>query len=103
MVWAVKLFGISGMSLMDKQQFLASILTANQVMIRTYRAGQRVDPSIHIFVPHRPYVQTHLGQLSLITPNFPWAEYSPKYDIESFDGTTMVFAAEDYIMEVRLC
>ena len=87
---------------MDRQRFLEAVKNSTVLKMRWYRANPDTNPVHHPWVMHRPCIQTHNGEISLITPNIQWAEYSPKYDIAYFDGTTMIFLVEDYIMEIRL-
>jgi hypothetical protein len=93
---------------MNKYDFLEYLRVNKRAHLRCYRAAEDIYPEDYPWVLQELYIQQHNGQVDLLTPahnNRPataWCEYSPKYDIEAFDGEVMTFVCEDYVMDVKI-
>ena len=87
---------------MNKQDFLEHLRVNKRALVRCYRAAEDTYPEDYPWASTNLFIQEHNGQISFITPDRFWVDYSPKYDIEAFDGEMMTFVAEDYIMDVKI-
>jgi hypothetical protein len=86
---------------MHKSDFLEKLRVDKKAWVRCYLSSPNIDPNKYPFKFQPLHIQEHNRSISLITPSVGWAEYSPIYDIDGFDGTVMTFIAEEYVMEVR--
>ena len=86
---------------MNKSDFLEKLRVEKQAWVKCYLSSPDIYPNKHSFQFQPLHIQEHNRSIVLITPSVGWAEYSPKYDIDGFDGTVMTFIAEEYVMEVK--